>query len=107
MKSLFWYVIAALGEIGGCYAFWAWLRLNRPAWVIAPGVIALLIFAWALTKIEAAYAGRAYAAYAAIYLAGALGWMRVVEGASPDRWDLSGGVIALVGCAIIFLGPRG
>jgi small multidrug resistance family-3 protein len=106
MKSLFWYVVAALGEIGGCYAFWAWLRLNRPWWLVLPGGVALLVFAWALTKIETSHAGRAYAAYAAIYLIGALAWMRVVEGATPDRWDLTGGAFALLGCSIIFFGPR-
>ena len=106
MKSLFWYVVAALGEIGGCYAFWAWQRLQRPAWIVVPGIVALLVFAWALTKVEASHAGRAYAAYAAVYLVGALAWMRLVEGATLDRWDLSGGAVALVGCSIIFFGPR-
>jgi small multidrug resistance family-3 protein len=106
MRSIFWYALAALGEIAGCYAFWMWLRLQRPSWLVFPGIVALLIFAWALTKVEAIHAGRAYAAYAAIYLVGALAWMRFVEGATPDRWDLGGGAVALLGCSIIFFGPR-
>jgi Uncharacterised BCR, YnfA/UPF0060 family len=63
VKSLLWYLLAASGEIGGCFSFWAWLRLQKgPLWVI-PGVGALVLFAWALTRVEAAAAGRAYAAY--------------------------------------------
>jgi small multidrug resistance family-3 protein len=106
MKSALWFCLAALGEIAGCYAFWGWQRLKWPGWVIAPGVVALVIFAWALTRVDTAHAGRAYAAYAAVYLTGALIWLRVVEGVIPDRWDLLGGGIALLGCAVILFGPR-
>lgn len=106
MKSLFWFALAAAGEIAGCYAFWGWLRLKWSPWFIVPGTAALLIFAWALTRVEATQAGRSYASYAAVYLVGALLWMGLVEGSPPDRWDVTGAVVALVGCAIIFWGPR-
>jgi len=47
------YVLAALAEIGGCFAFWAWLRLDRSPWWLIPGMASLALFAWALTRIEA------------------------------------------------------
>lgn len=106
MNSLFWFVVAALGEIGGCYAFWGYAKLKWPWWTMVPGTAVLLVFAWALTRVDASHAGRAYAAYAAIYLCGALGWMWIVERAAPDRWDMTGAAVALVGCGIIFFAPR-
>jgi len=105
--TLFAYVLAALAEIAGCFAFWAWLRLGKsPLWLI-PGIAALILFAWALTLIETSHAGRAYAAYGGIYITAAILWLWAVEGARPDRWDLIGGAVALAGTAIILFGPRG
>ncbi len=107
MKSILWYVLAAVGEIGGCFAFWAWLRLQRsPVWLV-PGVVSLIIFALALTRIEVDAAGRAYAAYGGVYIIAAIIWLRLVEGVRPDRWDLLGASVCLAGAAIILYGPRG
>jgi len=100
------YVGAALAEIAGCFAFWAWARLDRsPLWLV-PGMASLALFAWLLTLSPADAAGRAYAAYGGVYIATALGWLWVAEGVRPDRWDLIGAAIALVGAAVILLGPR-
>ena len=106
MKSILWYLLAALGEIAGCFAFWAWLRMQKsPLWVL-PGVASLVVFALALTRIDAAAAGRAYAAYGGIYILSALVWLWLVEGVRPDRWDMLGAAVCLVGAAIILYGPR-
>jgi small multidrug resistance family-3 protein len=102
----FIYVAAALAEIAGCFAFWAWLRLDRSALWLAPGLVALALFAWLLTRIEADFAGRAYAAYGGVYIVASLAWLWAVEGTRPDRWDLIGGAICLVGAAVILFGPR-
>lgn len=100
------YCAAALAEIAGCFAFWAWLKLDKsPLWLI-PGVASLCIFAWLLTLIEAEHAGRAYAAYGGIYILSAILWLWAAEGARPDRWDLLGGAICLLGSAVILWGPR-
>jgi small multidrug resistance family-3 protein len=100
------YVLAAVAEIAGCFAVWAWLRLGHsPLWLI-PGGLSLAAFAFLLTRIDAAFAGRAYAAYAGVYLVASLGWLWAVEDARPDRWDLIGGGVALLGAAIILFGPR-
>lgn len=107
MLALPTFVLAALAEIGGCFAFWAWLRLGRsPLWLI-PGVISLVLFAWLLTRVDADMAGRAYAAYGGIYIGTSLMWMWLVEGSRPDRWDGLGASICLVGAMVILLGPRG
>lgn len=105
MKQLLLYLVAALAEIGGCFAFWAWLRLDRsPLWLL-PGMASLALFAWVLTLSESAAAGRTYAAYGGIYILSSLLWLWAVEGMRPDRWDAIGAAICLTGAAIIFYGP--
>ncbi len=107
MKSIVWYVLAACGEIGGCFAFWAWLRLHKsPLWTL-PGVAALIFFAIALTRVDSSNAGRAYAAYGGIYIVSSLVWLWTVEHTAPDRWDVLGASICLLGAAVILFGPRG
>jgi small multidrug resistance family-3 protein len=104
--TAFAYVGAALAEIAGCFVFWAWLRLDKsPLW-LAPGVASLCLFAYLLTLIDAEHAGRTYAAYGGVYIASALLWLWLAEGAKPDHWDLLGAVICLAGAAIILWGPR-
>lgn len=106
MPSLLAYMGAACAEIAGCFAFWIWLRLDKsPLWLL-PGVVSLAVFAFLLTLVEVDFAGRAYAAYGGIYIASSLLWLWLVEGRIPDRWDLLGGAVALLGTAIILLGPR-
>jgi small multidrug resistance family-3 protein len=106
MKNVALFVAAAIAEIGGCYAFWLWLKLNRsPVWG-AVGVGSLIVFAWLLTRLDLAFAGRTYAAYGGIYIAMTLLWLWRVEGARPDRWDLMGGMICLIGAGVIIFGPR-
>ena len=100
------YGAAALGEIAGCFSFWAWLRLGKsPLWVI-PGLLSLAAFAWLLTRVDTDFAGRAYAAYGGVYIAASLVWLWLVERNPPDRWDLIGASVCLLGAAIILFGPR-
>lgn len=104
--TAFAYIGAALAEIAGCFAFWAWLRMDKsPLWLV-PGILSLALFAWLLTLVEADHAGRAYAAYGGIYIVSAIFWMWMVEGVRPDRWDLIGGLVCLGGAALILFGPR-
>lgn len=101
-----WYLAPATAEIAGCFAFWAWLRLGRhPLWTV-PGVFSLVVFAVALTRIETAAAGRAYAAYGGVYILSSLLWLWAVEKTQPDQWDLIGAGICLAGAAVILFGPR-
>ncbi|MCB1475955.1 MAG: YnfA family protein [Rhodobiaceae bacterium] len=105
--TIVWYIAAAIAEIAGCFAFWAWLRLDRSALWLAPGLLSLAFFAFALTRVDAGFAGRAYAAYGGVYIAASVIWLWIVERQLPDRWDIIGAVAALAGAAIIILGPRG
>lgn len=105
MKQLALFLVAALAEIGGCFAFWAWLRLDRsPLWLI-PGMVSLAIFAWVLALSEAEAAGRTFAAYGGVYIVTSLVWLKVIEGIAPDRWDMLGGLICLAGAGLILWGP--
>jgi len=107
MGSLAAAIGAALAEIAGCYAVWAWLRLGKsPLWLV-PGAASLALFAFLLTKIEAPAAGRAYAAYGGVYVAVSLLWLLGVERVRPDRWDLAGAALCLAGAAVILWAPRG
>ena len=74
---------------------------------ITPGMLSLALFAFLLTRTDAAFAGRAYAAYGGVYIAASLMWLWVVEGMRPDRWDLIGAGVCLLGAAVILFGPRG
>lgn len=106
MSTLLLYLAAGLCEIAGCFSAWAWLRLDRsPLWLV-PGAVALGLFALLLTRVEAESAGRAYAAYGGLYIALSLVWLWLVEGRAPDRWDLAGAGICLVGAGLILWGPR-
>lgn len=106
MPTALAYAAAALAEIAGCFSFWAWLRLGKPAWWIAPGIVSLIAFAWLLTLVDSAAAGRAYAAYGGVYIVASLAWLWAVEGVWPDRWDLIGAGLCLAGAAVIVAGPR-
>ncbi len=107
VKSLLWYLLAGLGEIAGCFSFWAWLRMHKsPLWTI-PGVVALILFALALTRIDTPNAGRAYAAYGGIYIVFSLAWLWGVENTRPDRWDVLGAAVCLAGAGLILFGPHG
>ena len=106
MTTAIVYILAALAEIAGCFSFWAWLRLGKsPIW-LAPGMVSLAAFAWLLTRVDSEAAGRAYAAYGAVYICASLVWLWAVEGSRPDRWDVMGATVCLAGAAIILLGPR-
>lgn len=104
--TLAFFVTAAFFEIAGCFAFWSYFRLGRPSWTLGLGVLSLVLFAYALTRVDASYAGRAYAAYGGIYVASSLVWLRVVEGARPDRWDMLGSAICVVGALVIIFWRR-
>lgn len=100
------FALAALAEIAGCFAFWAWLRLDRsPLWLV-PGVASLVLFAYLLTRADSAFAGRAYAAYGGVYIASSMFWMWQAEGNRPDRWDVAGMTICLIGSALILYPSR-
>ena len=100
------FIAAAVAEIAGCFSFWAWWRLDKSVLWLVPGIVSLIAFAWLLALSETSAAGRAYAAYGGVYICASLGWLWIAEGVRPDRYDLVGAAICLVGAGIILLAPR-
>lgn len=100
------YIFAAIMEIAGCFSFWAWLKLGKSIFWIIPGILALCLFALALSYIDSEYAGRAYAAYGAIYIMSSIIWMWLIEKNTPDLFDIIGLVICLLGAFIILFGRK-
>lgn len=106
MRTAVVFAAAAIAEIAGCFSFWAWLRLGRsPLW-IGPGLVSLALFAWLLTRVEVDAAGRAYAAYGGVYICASLLWLWAAEGRAPDRWDLCGAALCLLGTGVMLLAHR-
>ncbi len=99
------YGITAVAEIVGCYLPWLWLRRDAPAWLLVPAAMSLALFVWLLTLHPTA-SGRVYAAYGGVYVAMAIGWLWLVDGVTPSRWDLLGSAVALAGMAIIVAAPK-
>ena len=104
-RALALFVLTALAEVLGCYLPYLWLREGKSAWLLLPSAVSLGVFAWLLT-LHPTGAARTYAAYGGVYIAVALAWLWVVEGERPTAWDVTGALVAMVGMAIIVLGPR-
>ncbi len=100
------YICAAIAEISGCFAFWAWLKLDKsPLWAI-PGTVSLILFAILLTRLDSNFAGRTFAVYGGVYIVASLIWLWLIEGEQLDRWDLLGAFVCLIGATIILWGSR-
>ena len=98
------YAGAAVAEIAGCLAFWAWLKTMF--WLVL-SMASLALFAYLLTLIESAAAGWAYATYGGIYIVASLLWLWGVDGVRPDPWDAAGAVLCLTGAGVILFGLHG
>ena len=106
MTSFAFYAIAAVAEIIGCFAFWAWLRLDKSVYWILPGIVSLIVFAVLLTRINSMFAGRTFAAYGGVYIVASLLWLWIIEGQRLDKWDILGAIICIVGAVLILFGHR-
>lgn len=99
------FVGTAIAEIVGCYLPYLWLRKNGSAWLLIPAIASLAAFVW-LLSLHPTAAGRVYAAYGGVYIGVAILWLWLVEGHRPTSWDITGVGVALLGMAIIMIGPR-
>ena len=97
---------AAVAEIIGCFAFWAWLRLDKSVYWILPGIVSLIVFAVLLTRINSMFAGRTFAAYGGVYIVASLLWLWIIEGQRLDKWDILGAIICIAGAVLILFGHR-
>jgi small multidrug resistance family-3 protein len=104
--SVVLFALAALAEIGGAWLIWQGVREDR-GWVwIGAGVVALGLYGFVATLQPDANFGRILAAYGGVFVAGSLTWGMVVDGFRPDRHDVAGALICLVGVAVIMYSPR-
>lgn len=99
------FIITAIAETAGCYFPYLWLKQGKTAWLLIPACLSLALYAWLLTLHPAA-AGRTYAAYGGVYVVIAIALLWFIEGIRPDRWDIAGMAVILLGAAIIALAPR-
>ncbi|MBF5031795.1 YnfA family protein [Micromonospora sp. ANENR4] len=106
VRSILLFLLAALAEIGGAWLVWQGWRENRGLLWIAAGVIALGAYGFVATFQPDANFGRILAAYGGVFVAGSLAWGMVVDKFRPDRYDLVGAAICLVGVAVIIYAPR-
>lgn len=105
-KSLFYFILAGVCEIGGGYLMWLWLKEGRSIWVGLLGALSLILYG-VVPTLQPANFGRVYAAYGGIFIILAILWGWCVDGIRPDRFDILGGWIALVGVLVIMYAPRG
>jgi small multidrug resistance family-3 protein len=105
VKSLGYFVLAGLFEIGGGYLVWLWLRGGKSAWLGVLGALVLVLYG-VIPTLQPANFGRVYAAYGGVFIVLALLWGWKVDKTTPDRFDLIGAFVALIGVAIIMYWPR-
>ena len=104
--TFFLFLVTAVAEILGCYFPYLILNHGKSYWLWLPTVLSLGVFVWLLTLHPAA-SGRIYAAYGGIYIFTALLWLRFVDQIPLSRWDIIGGIVVIVGAALIILQPQG
>lgn len=104
-KSVLYFILAGLSEIGGGYLVWLWLREGKTVWLGVIGSLVLVLYG-VIPTLQPANFGRVYAAYGGVFIALSLLWGWQVDKIRPDRWDIVGGLIALAGVAIIMYAPR-
>ena len=104
-QSVFLFVLAAVCEIAGGYLVWLWIREGKSIWVAFAGALVLVLYGLVPT-LQPANFGRVYAAYGGMFVVISLWWGWRVDKISPDRFDLLGGAIVLLGAAVIMYWPR-
>lgn len=104
LKTIGIFIVAVLGEVGGAYAVWRWRRFGASAALVPVGLAALFAYALIQTFQPEERFGRLYAAYAGVFLLGAMLWGWLVDGKNPDRFDVIGGAVVLAGAAIVLWG---
>jgi small multidrug resistance family-3 protein len=106
LRSIALFIVAAIAEIGGAWLVWQGVREKRGLALIGAGVIALGLYGFAATLQPSPHFGRILAAYGGVFVAGSLAWGIIVDGFRPDRYDIIGAIICLVGVAVIMYAPR-
>lgn len=105
LKTFGLFIVTAAAEIVGCYLPYLYLRQRTSPLALIPAAVSLFVFAW-LLSLHPGTAGRTYAAYGGVYVSVALLWLWLIDGQKPDRWDILGVAVTLIGMSIIAFAPR-
>ncbi len=105
-RSVALFVLAGLLEIGGGYLVWLWLRDGKAVIVGALGGLVLLLYG-VVPTFQPAHFGRVYAAYGGVFVVLAVLWGWLINGVKPDRLDLLGASMCVVGVGVMMYWPRG
>ncbi|RMH72209.1 MAG: YnfA family protein [Gemmatimonadetes bacterium] len=105
IKSMLYFLLAGLFEIGGGYLVWIWLREGKSIWYAVAGGIILVLYG-VVPTLQPAHFGRVYAAYGGVFIVLSILWGWKIDKIAPDRFDVIGGLVALVGVGIIMYWPR-
>jgi small multidrug resistance family-3 protein len=105
LRSFCLFMLAGLSEIGGGYLIWQWLRAGKSPWVALAGAVMLVIYG-VVPTFQAAHFGRVYAAYGGAFIVLSLFWSWQIDGIAPDRFDLLGASIILIGVCVMMYWPR-
>lgn len=106
VRSILLFLVAAVAEIGGAWLVWQGVREHRGLLFVGAGVIALGLYGFVATLQPDPNFGRILAAYGGVFVAGSLAWGMAVDGFQPDRYDLIGALVCLIGVAVIMYAPR-
>jgi small multidrug resistance family-3 protein len=106
LRMILLFALAAAAEIGGAWLIWQAVREGRPWWWAGLGIVALGAYGFVATLQPDPNFGRILAAYGGVFVAGSLAWGVLADGFRPDRWDLVGSAVCLVGVALIMFVPR-
>lgn len=106
LKSVLLFALAAAAEIGGAWLIWQAVREDKAWWWAGLGVVALGLYGFVAAFQPDAHFGRVLAAYGGVFIVGSLMWGVILDGFRPDRWDLIGAAVCLVGVALIMFAPR-
>ena len=99
------FFVAAIAEIGGGYLVWLWLRERKTIALGALGGIILFVYG-IIPTLQPAEFGRVYAAYGGIFIVSAIVWGMIVDKKKPDRYEIIGSIVAVIGAIVIFYAPR-
>ncbi|TXJ03893.1 MAG: YnfA family protein [Aeromicrobium sp.] len=105
-RSIILFLLAAVAEIGGAWLIWQGVREHRGLLFIGAGIIALGLYGFVASLQPDPNFGRILAAYGGVFVAGSLAWGMVFDGFKPDRYDIAGAAICLIGVAVIMYAPR-
>ena len=105
LKTTFVFILAGLCEIGGGYLVWLWVKQGKPIWYAVAGSLILILYGFVATLQPANFA-RVYATYGGYFIIMSMIWASVFDKFIPDKYDIIGAMVVILGISIIYYGPR-